>query len=152
MEKEGNDMNWKNEAIDKLEQYEAKKQCLVTIPGQINMLESAASRLRSTNFESPGVKSTKGRTEDMLLNNIVQREELNWSLEQARQWVDQVESGLSILTQEERMILDRFYIYGEKGAADILAGDLCVDVKTVYRRKDAALRRFTIALWGCVES
>ena len=145
-------MNWKNEAIDKLEQYEAKKQCLLTIPGQINMLETAVNRMRSMNFESPVVKSSKGRNEDILLSNMVQREELNWSLAQARQWVAQVESGLSVLTKEERMILDRFYIYGEKGAADTLAGDLCVDVKTIYRRKDAALRRFTIALWGCVES
>ena len=145
-------MNWKQEAIEKLEQYDARKQSLRSIPAEIARLESVAQRIRSTQTDGIAVKSSGGGREDMLLNNIIQREELNWSLEQAQQWVGLVDSGLSVLDDEERLILDRFYIRSEKGAADRLAGDLAMDVKTVYRRKDAALRRFTIALWGCVES
>lgn len=60
--------------------------------------------------------------------------------------------GLAVLTPEERLVLDRFFIHPEKGAADRLAGDLHLDVKTVYRRKDAALLHFTISLYGGVES
>lgn len=82
----------------------------------------------------------------------MKREELGRSLEQTKKWVELVELGLSVLNDEERLILDGFYIRSEKGAADRLAGDLALDVKTVYRRKDAALRRFTIALYGCLES
>ena len=145
-------MNWKQEAIEKLEQYDAKKQSLRSIPTEIARLESVAQRIRSAQMDGVAVKRSGGGREDMLLNNIIQREELNWSLEQAQQWVGLVDSGLSVLDDEERLILDRFYIRNEKGAADRLAGDLAMDVKTVYRRKDAALRRFTIALWGCVES
>jgi hypothetical protein len=48
--------------------------------------------------------------------------------------------------------LERFYIKPEKGAADRLASDLNLDVKTVYKRKDAALRHFTVSLYGGVES
>lgn len=144
-------MNWKQEAIEKLEQYEVKKQSLQSIPTEMSCLESAARRIRSTQTDSIRIKSS-GTSEDVLLNNIVQREELSWSLEQAKKWVGLVDAGLSVLDDEERLILDRFYIHAEKGAADRLAGDLAMDVKTVYRRKDAALRRFTIALWGCVES
>lgn len=145
-------MNWKQEAIEKLGQYDAKRQSLRSIPTEIARLETVAQRIRSAQMDGVAVKSSGSRQEDMLLNNIIQREELNWSLEQAQQWVSLVDSGLSVLGDEERLILDRFYIRGEKGAADSLAGDLAMDVKTVYRRKDAALRRFTIALWGCVES
>ena len=145
-------MNWKQEAIEKLEQYDARKQSLRSIPTEIARLESVAQRIRTAQTDGIAVKSSGGGREDMLLNNIIQREELNWSLEQAQQWVGLVDSGLSVLDDEERLILDRFYIRNEKGAADRLAGDLAMDVKTVYRRKDAALRRFTIALWGCVEN
>lgn len=145
-------MNWKQEAIDKLEQYGAKKQSLLIIPEEIARLESAASRLRSIQTDSISVKSSGTRQEDALLSNIMQREALDWSLDQAKRWVCQVDEGLSVLSAEERQILDRFYINGEKGAADDLASDLAMDVKTVYRRKDAALRRFTIALCGCLES
>ena len=145
-------MNWKQEAIEKLEQYGAKKQSLQIIPGEIARLEAAASRLRGIQIDSVSVKTSGSRHEDTLLSNIMQREALDWSLDQAKQWVCQVDAGLSVLNAEERQILDRFYINGEKGAADDLADMLAMDVKTVYRRKDAALRRFTIALCGCVES
>jgi len=145
-------MNWKQEAIEKLEQYDAKKQSLRSIPAEIDRLESLARQIGGSRTDKITVKGSSDGREDMLLNNIIQREELSWSLDQAEKWVGLVESGLSVLNDEDRLILDRFYIRGEKGAADRLAGDLCIDVKTVYRRKDAALRRFTIALWGCVES
>lgn len=145
-------MNWKQEAIEKLELYDAKKQSLRSIPTEIDRLESLTRQIRGCRTDGIAVRSSGGGREDMLLNNIIQREELNWSLEQAQKWVGLVEAGLSVLNDEDRLILDRFYIRSEKGAADRLAGDLCMDVKTVYRRKDAALRRFTIALWGCVES
>ena len=145
-------MNWKQEAIERLEQYTAKQQSLTLIPEEIKRLESVAARLRGVQMGGVSVKRTDTRREDGMLNNIVQREELGWALEQAQKWVDQVDTGLSVLDSEQKMILDRFYIHSEKGAADSLAGDLAMDVKTVYRRKDAALKRFTIALWGCVES
>lgn len=145
-------MNWKDEAIEKLEQYRARKQSLRIIPAEIVRLEAAASAMRSMSFDKPNVKRTASSAEDALLSNIMKRNALQQSLEQAERWVNIVESGLNVLNSEERMILERFYISGEKGAADRLAGDLAMDVKTVYRRKDAALRRFTIALCGCVES
>ena len=73
------------------------------------------------------------------------------SLEQARIWVSLTDSALSLLNDEERLLLDRFFIHQEKQAADRLAGDLHIDVKTVYRRKDDALCRFTVALYGKTE-
>lgn len=145
-------MNWKYEAVDKLKQYEAKKQSLISIPMEIARLESAMQNIRSATADGTPVSGGGSGREDMLLSNIVQREELERSLEQARKWVALVDAGLEILTAEERKILDRFYVHPERGAADRLAGDLHVDVKTVYRRKDDALRRFTISLYGGTEN
>ena len=145
-------MNWKDDAIEKLELYPAKKQSLRSIPEEIARLESDAISIRGITTDSPIAKRRGNAREDMLLSNLVKREELGRSLEQTKKWVELVELGLSVLNDEERLILDGFYIRSEKGAADRLAGDLALDVKTVYRRKDAALRRFTIALYGCLES
>ena len=145
-------MNWKQEAIEKLEQYGAKKRSLQIIPEEIAGLEAAATRMRRSRTDRVHINGSELQAEDVLLSNIVKREELGWSLEQARRWVDLVDAGLSVLNTEERQILDRFYVSGGKGAADDLASELALDVKTIYRRKDAALRRFTIALCGSVES
>lgn len=145
-------MNWKYEAVDRLKQYEAKKQSLKSIPMEIARLESAMQSIRSATADGSPVSGGGSGREDMYLSNIVHREELERSLEQAQIWVDLVDAGLEILPEEERKILDRFYVHPEKGAADRLAGDLRIDVKTVYRRKDDALRRFTISLYGGTEN
>lgn len=145
-------MNWKPEAVEKLRQYEAKKISLSIIPEEISRLELALTSIRSATSDGTPVAGGGSRREDMLLSNIVLREELERSLEQARKWVELVNAGLEILSAEERLILDRCYIQPERGAIDRLAGELGVDIKTVYRRRDAALRHFTICLYGGVES
>ena len=145
-------MNWKFEAMEKLKQYEAKKQSLKSIPMEIARLESAAQSIRSATADGTPVQGGGSGREDMLLNNIVQREELERSLEQARKWVELVDAGLEILSEEERLILDRFYINPAKGNVDRLCGEMNVEKPTVYRRKDDALRHFTISLYGCTEN
>ena len=144
-------MNWKPEAVEKLHQYEAKKNSLSSIPEEIARLESVMTSVRSSTSDGTPVAGGGSRREDMLLSNIVLRGELERSLEQARKWVALVNAGLEILSAEERLILERCYIQPERGAVDRLAGELGVDIKTVYRRRDAALRHFTICLYGGVE-
>ena len=139
------DMLWKQAAIERLKLYEPKRLSLKSIPQEIRRLELEMQSIRSaTSDGSPSKGGGSGR-EDMYLSNIVRREE------QARIWVSLTDSALSLLNDEERLLLDRFFIHPEKQAADRLAGDLHIDVKTVYRRKDDALCRFTVALYGKTE-
>lgn len=145
-------MNWKPEAIEKLRQYEAKKVALKSIPEEIARLESNMASIRSATADGSPVSGGGSRREEMLLNNIVLREELGLSLDQTKKWVALVEAGLKTITAEERLILERCYIRPERGAVDRLAEELSVDVKTVYRRRDLALRHFTTCLYGCAES
>ena len=144
-------MNWKFEAIEKLKQYEAKKQSLTSIPEEIARLESAMQSIRSATADGTPVKGGGSGREDMMLSNIVHREELERSLEQAKMWVALVDAGLEILRDEERLILDRFYIHPERGNVDRLCGELGVEKSQVYARKDSALDHFTISLYACSE-
>lgn len=144
--------DWKISAIEKLKQYEAKQQALEIIPMQIAEIESTMTSIRSGANIAPvsGGKST-GK-ENMLLSCIVQKEELQRNLDRVKLWIEFMEKGLNILDQDERKLLDRFYITGGRRAAEDLAGEFAADVKTIYAWKDRALRKFTIALYGCVES
>ena len=144
--------DWKVLAIEKLKQYEAKRQALEIIPMQIAEIESTMTSIRSGADIAP-VSGGKGTgKENMLLSCIVQKEELQRNLERAKLWMEYMGKGLGVLTQDERKILDRFYITGGHQAAEDLATEYAADIKTIYRWKDAALRKFTIALYGCVES
>lgn len=145
-------MNWKYEAIDKLKQYEAKKQALRSIPVEISRLESAMKSIRSATADGTPVTGGGSGREDMMLSNIVHREELERALEQAEKWVALVDAGLEVLGEDEHLILDRFYINPAKGNVDRLCGELNIEQATVYRRRDSALRHFTICLYGSTEN
>lgn len=145
-------MNWKSEAVDKLRQYEAKKLSLVNIPLEISRLESAARGVRSAASDGTPVSGGGSGREDMLLSNIVHREELERSLEQAKKWVALVDAALAILSAEERLLLERFYVHPARGNVDKLCDELGLEKSQVYAKKDSAIRHFTISLYGCCET
>lgn len=145
-------MIWKHEAIEKLKQYEARRQAMNNIPAEIKRLELDMQSIRSADPNSSPVKGGGASREDVMLNNIAHRQELDNALAQTKIWVSVVENALSTLTPGEYLLLDRFYINPEKKAADRLAGDLHADVKSVYRWKDDALLKFTKALYGVSET
>ena len=144
-------MNWKYEAIDKLKQYEAKKQAIRTLPEEIKRLELAIQSIRSATADGTPVQGGGSGREDMYLSNIVRREELGRSLEQAQKWIAFVDAGLEFVAEDERLILDRFYINPAKGNVERLCMELGCEQATVYRRREQALRSFTLSLYGCME-
>ena len=145
-------MNWKAEAMEKLRRYDAMRQAAVNLPEEISRLEIAARSLRGATTDATPVKGGGNRREEALLNNLVHRQELQWSWEQARSWLKSTEGALSTLNPEERLILHRLYICPEKRAVDRLCGELGVEQSSVYRTRDQALRKFTVALYGALES
>lgn len=145
-------MDWKSVAIDKLTDYGAKRQAMESIPLEIAQVESDMVSIRGSRVAGTPVKGGNSGYEDRMLNCLAQKEELQRILERAQMWVEEVDGALQTLNQEERLILDRFYINAAKGNVDRLCGELCLEQSAVYRRKDAALRKFTVALYGVVES
>ena len=145
-------MNWNFEAMEKLREYEARKQSLATIPDEIRRLELDYTRIRSATRDGTPVRGGGSTREDMLLSNIVHREELERALEMARMWVALVDAGMDPLTPEERLVLERFYMRPERGNVERLCQELGCEKSTVYNRRDKALRRFMLALYGGAET
>ena len=141
-------MNWKTEAVDKLRKYDAMRQAVLNLPIEIKRLQLEAQSLRSMQLTSAPVKGSGGNREDALLNNLAHRQELQWSLEQAKGWLKITDRALTTLTQEEKLVLHRLYIYPEKGALERLCAELGVENSSIYRKRDKALQRFTLALYG----
>lgn len=144
-------MNWKYEAIDKLKHYEAKKKAVQSIPDEIRSLEREMAGIRSAAADGSPVRGGGSGREDALLSWIVRKNELELSLKLAMGWVQRVDGALDVLGEDERLVLDRFYIKPAKGNVEWLCQELGVEKTTVYRRREDALYRFTIALYGCTE-
>jgi len=145
-------MNWKAEAMEKLHRYDAMRQAVKNIPEELSRLETDAAKIRSARTDSTPVKGGGNKREDILLDNLVHRQELQWALQQAQNWVHMTERALCALTPEEKLILHRMYILPERGCVDRLCMELGVEQSSIYRRRDKALHRFTLALYGTVEA
>lgn len=144
---------WKYKAIDRLKEYPAKITALQNIPDRIAQLESLANSIRSATTDSTPVQGGGCTREDVMLSNMVEREELQANLFRAKQDCKIVERGLSVLGDDERYILDKMYIHRTKGYIERLQDEYGLeDQRSVYRRADKALLHFTIAAYGVTES
>ena len=137
---------WKDLAKAELEMYPAKKEAMTTIPERLRELESAFVSIGSPSADKVAVQGGGGN--DKALNNIVMRDEYERRIEEAGRLVARVERGLAVLTDEENEILSRCYIHPERGAVERIANARGLDKSTVYRMRDDALRKFTIAMYG----
>lgn len=141
-------MNWKSEAIDRLHDYPAMVRATVTLPREIDRLERESTALPAVRADKVRVMTSKQRMEDGMLCNLIRRQELSRNLENVVRWVDNTDYALSVLTPEEKTVLLRMYVLPEKGAVGKLCEELCVEQSSVYRKRDSALYRFTMALYG----
>ena len=144
-------MNWRSEAEDKLKKYELIKNAVAGMQEEIKMLEDNAMRIRAASTDATPVQGGGSAREDMLLDNIVRREELKWKLEDAKKRVKRVEDGLALLSDDERLVLYRLCMHPMRGNVERLREELCLqDDRSVYKRRDKALNKFTIAIYGAV--
>ena len=127
-------MNWKSEAVSKLRRLDMMLQAAKNLPEELARLEAAAVTL--------------GEDRDALLSNRVQRKETEAVFHQVRAWIDTVNRAMSALSAEEKLVLHRLYICPERGGIDRLCEELGVEQTSIYRRRNAALRKFTIAMYG----
>ena len=141
-------MNWKTEAKEKLCRYDAMRLATINIPQEIQRLEIDAQSIRSARTDGTPVRGGGSKREDAMLNNILHRQELAWTLEQAQAWLRITDRALTALNGQEKLILTRLYIYPEKGGLERLCKELDMETSSVYRHRDQALKRFTMALYG----
>ena len=145
-------MTWKKISIERLKEYEARKEALELIPEQLETLEMSFTAIRAATTDGTPVAGGEGnKRENSLINNIVKREELTRSLDIARREVEVTEKGLAGLTDEQKRVLSLFYIHRTRNHVERLCEEMCYEKSKIYELKDEALRIFTMATCGVVE-
>lgn len=138
-------MEWKAEAVEKLKSYQAKKLSLQITAEEIDRLtlqiEEKYRAARRLNITSKPEESAP-------LDDIAHRAELKFERDNTSRWVDMMDKALSALSDDERLILDRFYINREADSIELLCEELCLERSRVYQLKDKAVRHFSLVLYG----
>lgn len=145
-------LNWSVFAIQRLRDYENRKEAEHNLAEQIKELEDRFVSIRSATTDGTPVKGgNENKREEMLINNIATREELQKNLDIVQTEIKITENGLASLTEEESKILRLFYMQRQKGYIDRLCNELYISKTELYRQKDDALKKFTMMCYGIVE-
>ena len=143
-------MDWKTEAIKDLKSYPQRKEAIKNLKARIKILEDKFISLKGISIEEP-VRGGMSRQEERWIDNIAERERLEMSLNIAQEMVDLTERGLEVLDERERQVIDGLYIEPSGAGVDFLCDSLNMAKSSLYRLKDEALRKFTLAEYGTVE-
>lgn len=141
-------MNWKLEAKEKLQSYPTRRASVQSLKNELRRLEYEAEGLKSPTLRAESVRQSPSARDDRIVNNLVQRKELERRLRETELWLGTVDGALSALTEQERLVLRRMYMEPGRGNLDKLCEELELEKSMVYRRREGALERFTSALYG----
>ena len=145
-------LNWCFFSIQRLRDYNNRKEAVENLREQISVLEDKFNAIRSViTDDTPVQGGNSNRREEMLINNIATRKELENNLAITEHEIAVTEKGLEALAEDEKKILTRFYVIRSKGYVERLCDELFISKTELYRQKDEALKKFTIACYGIVE-
>ncbi len=146
-------MKWTQAAVQDLETYACMEQSLENMDERIRALSLMYESLQLGGGLHGGEikKSPSGGAEDRLLDNIVERQRLELNLHSTRRLLKLIRRGLNALSEDEKQVLESFYIRRTSDYIDRLSETLCCERPTLYRLKDRALYNFTRAMYGITE-
>ena len=144
-------MNYKQFAIDDLKNYEALRISLMNLPDKISEIQSRKTEIRSARTDGVPVKGGGNAYEERILDCMVAEARLDVTLQRNKWRMNDLERSLSHLTDEERRVLDLFYMHHRSKCVDILCQELHYEKSQIYRIRDQALIRFTKMMYGCIE-
>lgn len=119
--------------------------------GLINLQE----RLRTVRLSARSLKSslhkTYRKTDTEYINIIVEKERLKTNIDLCENLVSLIDRGLSVLDNEERAVLEEFFMKPSPNIVELKAR-FGYETRSIYRLRDTALEKFTLAMYGISES
>jgi len=144
-------MDWKKVAIEDLRKYEAQKMSLTNMAERIQVLNENYTAIKGSMLSPVPVHGGGTKIEDKLLDNIVERDRLKVTYKATKCLVNMIERGLRALDKNEYEVLYRFFINPTKDHVEQLMSKLQYEKSQIYRIKDAALYKFTTAMYGIID-
>lgn len=145
-------MNWKKEAVEDLKRYACRKEGCLNVADRIQTLNTRLNGVSGVHSDTVPNRSGGSRMEEWRINTIMERDRLKLNYAALKKLVRLTERGLSQLSADERRVLERFFIYRGGRHIDELMEELCYEKTRIYELKDEALYKFTVAMYGMIES
>lgn len=145
-------MNWKVEAINDLRCHEKRKAALESLADEIRELRARTYGTSSPAVDAVPVQGGTSTAEGRWIAAIDELERKKEAYRITKRQVEAVERGIAALDEQQREILEAFFINRVQGYVQALAEKYHVEQSRVYQMKDQAVRDFTLARYGISEA
>lgn len=145
-------MNWQKEAINDLRCHEKRKAALESLADEIRELRGSTYSSSSPAVDAVPVQGGSSTAEGRWIAAIDEMDRKKEVYRITKRRVDAVERGLAVLDEQQREILEAFFINRVQGHVQALAEKYHVEQSRVYQMKDQAVRDFTLARYGISEA
>lgn len=139
-------INWKKEAIEELKRLEDLKESIHHLNERIELTQNQLYNISAVQIGERVGGSGDG--DDVRLSKMVELEELKARKLITEKRVQLLQDCLDKLSEEQRLILDRFYIRRTSDYIEELEEVLFKSRTQIYYEKDNALRRLVRLLYG----
>ena len=135
-------MDWKICAIDDLRRYKQMKVGVLNSKDRLRLVSQAATSPRSS------LSKQNPANNPNLINAIVEKEKLNSNIKSVEKLLKLIERGLDSLNDEDRTLLEKFYMSDSPAKIRHLSDEFGYEPRSLYRKRERALARFTLAMYG----
>lgn len=141
-------MNWRQLVVEDLKNYEFFKKAIVNNEERLQIAEHNLTNLKGVKYDYNPTSTDTSHQEDVLINNIVIKEQLRVTNKYNIFYTEWIEKGLKELNEIEMKVLDRFYINPCKNCVDRLVKELNYEKSKIYQLREIALKKFTRCMYG----
>lgn len=117
---------------------------------RIKYLEESKYLIKPINTDSVPANGGITKQEDTLVNKLVEIEELKRNLHLMQKEIDWLKKGLLVLNDTEKEVINKFCFDMVKVRK--ICEELGYEKSQIYRIKDQAIYKMTIALYGTIYS
>ena len=141
-------ISYKDWLIEDLKNLQRNRFAIEQIQAELKTLDARFSAIKATNYDKiPGGGGTNTQ-EEKILTAIAKRDELEADLKATSLHVEDMERLLETLQEDELTVIERMFIYRERGAAQKLMTELGYEKSQVYNIRDRALNNLAQARYG----
>ncbi len=144
-------MKYTDVAIQDLQKYNTLKNSLDNIADKIKLLDDNYTSINSFNNTHIPTEGGGSKREEQLLDNIVERQRLEINYNNNLKLIHIIEKGLKAITDDERLVLEYFYINRPSNHIKKLMTILNFEKSQIYNLKSKALYNFTINMYGVID-
>lgn len=139
---------WELQAEQDLRGYKALKASLENLPEQIAELRAALTSISSPGANSEGGHGSGDGPDSRAVELYTKIFKLTDALQTAKKTEKRIHRALGALSMDERRVLEIFFIDAERNAAEKTADLFCITRQTAYFRREQAMLKFAIAMYG----